>query len=119
MSISDYRSTYKLRFPNAGQNVSKYLLFTDTGSLVIETEDYDRSYDERYTRIDPADTLKFLDAVGETDRRPEFWEGEPTPQTKALLPRLIKQFSSTDDIFRCWKIIGISGHCLSGAATSN
>ena len=109
MSLSDYRSTYKLRFPTTGQGVSKYLLFTDAGSLMIETEDYNRPYDERYTWLEPDDTCKFLEAVGVGDRRPEFVDGQPTSETKVLLRRLITQFSSTDDLDRCWKIIGVHG----------
>jgi hypothetical protein len=75
---------------------------------MIEKEDYSRPYNERYTWIEPEDTRKFLEAVGERNRRPEFVDGEPTHQTKALLRRLMKQFGSTDDLHRCWKIIGIT-----------
>ena len=99
--------------------MSKYLLFTDTGSLMIETEDHSRLYDERYSWLEPEDTCKFLEAVGEGDRRPEFVDGQPTHQTKALLRRLIKQFSCTDDLDRCWKIIGISSQSFCWSDSSD
>jgi hypothetical protein len=105
----DARPTYKLRFPSTGPGLSKYLMFTEDGSLLIETEDYKRHYDERFTWLEPEDTIKFLDAIGEEERRPEFDGGEPTHQTKAMLRRIIKQFSSTDDLSRCWKHIGARG----------
>lgn len=109
MSADDHRSTFKLRFPSTGPDMSKYLLFTDTGSLMIEIEDYSRPYEERYTWLEPDDTCKFLEAVGEGNRRPEFVEGQPTNETRVLLRRLITQFSSTDELDRCWKIIGVHG----------
>ena len=82
-------------------------MFTEAGSLLIETEDYSWPYDESYTWIEPEDTITFLDAIGEEGRRPEFVDGEPTPQTKAMLRRIMKQFSSTDDLNRCWQHIGV------------
>ena len=109
MSAGDYRSTFKLRFPSTGPGMSKYLLFTDSGSLMIEMEDYNRPYDERYTWLEPDDTCKFLEAVGEGARRPEFVDGQPSNETRVLLRRLITQFSSTDDLDRCWRIIGVHG----------
>ena len=108
MAPVDAKPTYKLRFPSTAAGLSKYLMFTQDGSLLVETEDYKRPYDERYARIRPEDTIKFLEAVGEADRRPMFVNGEPTNETKALLRRLIKQFSCTEDLHRCWKHIGIN-----------
>lgn len=105
---------YKLRFPATGPEISKYLMFREDGSLLIENEDYQRPCDERYARIEPEDTVKFLNAIGEEGRRPEFEAGEPTPQTKAMLRRIITQFSSTSDIYRCWKHIGVSFNSYSG-----
>jgi len=109
VAVSDEKLSYKLRFPSTGAGISKYLLFTEAGSLMIETEDYKRPYDERYTWLEPEDTIKFLDSVGEVGRRPEFVDGEPTPETKVMLRRLMKQFGSVADLSRCWKIIGIQG----------
>lgn len=57
---------YKLRFPSTGTDVSKYLLFTEAGALLIEAEDYGRPYDEQYDWIGPEDTIRFLEAIGET-----------------------------------------------------
>ena len=107
MSAGAEGPTYKLRFPFTGPGLSKYLMFTEDGSLLIETEDYSRPYDERYTWLAPDDTFKFLESIGEEGRQPEFADGEPTPQTKAMLRRIMKQFSSIDDLRRCWKIIGV------------
>ena len=107
MAAGDEGPTYKLRFPFTGSGRSKYLMFTEAGSLLIETEDYSRPYDERYTWLDPDDTISFLDSIGEEGRQPESVDGEPTPQTKAMLRRVMKQFSCTDDLYRCWRRVGI------------
>jgi len=115
----DAKPTYKLRFPSTAAGLSKYLMFTKDGSLLVETEDYQRPYDERYAWIRPEDTIKFLEAVGETDRRPMFDNGEPTYETKALLRRLIKQFSCTADLHRCWKHIGINSDSFNSPDRSN
>ena len=85
---------------------------------MIEIEDYARPYDERYTWLEPEDTIKFLDSVGEAGRQPEFVDGEPTPETKVMLRRLMKQFGSIADLSRCWKIIGIQGLSFSGSESS-
>ena len=105
----DQKPPYKLRFPSTGEGASQYLMFTEVGSLMIETDDYKRPYDERYTWLEPEDTIKFLDSVGEAERQPEFIDGQPTPETKVMLRRLMKQFGSIADLSRCWKIIGIQG----------
>ena len=109
MVLPDEKPSYKLRFPSTEPGNSQYLLFTEAGSLMIEIEDYTRPYDERYTWLEPEDTIKFLDSVGEAGREPEFVDGEPTPETKVMLRRLMKQFGSIADLSRCWKIIGIQG----------
>jgi hypothetical protein len=101
------KPTYKLRFPSNGAGLSKYLMFTENGSLLLETTDYKRPFHQRYAWIEPEDTIKFLEAVGEGGRQPEFVGGDPTNATKALLRRLLKQFSCTTDLHRCWKRIGI------------
>ena len=103
------KPSYKLRFPSTEPENSQYLLFTETGSLMIEIEDYTRPYGERYTWLEPEDTIKFLDSVGEAGRQPEFVDGEPTPETKVMLRRLMTQFGSIADLSRCWKIIGVQG----------
>ena len=103
----DAKPTYKLRFPSNATGLSKYLMFTENGSLLLETASYKRPFHQRYAWIEPEDTIKFLEAVGEAGRRPEFVEGEPTNATKALLRRLLKQFSCTNDLHRCWQRIGI------------
>ena len=107
MPAGDDKPTYKLRFHSTGPGLSKYLIFNEHGSLVIETQDYSLPYDERYTWLEPEDTITFLNAIGEEGRRPEFDGDEPTPQTKAMLRRIIKQFSCTDDLYRCWRRVGI------------
>jgi hypothetical protein len=109
----DVKPTYKLRFPSNGPGLSKYLMFTENGSMLLETANYKRPSHECYKRIEPEDTIKFLEAVGEAGRRPEFVEGEPTNATKALLRRLLKQFSCTTDLHRCWKRIGIHSKAFS------
>ena len=101
------RPTYKLRFPLTGPGVAKYLLFSVPGALLIETQDSSRPNEHFYERIEPGDTVRFLEAIGESGRRPEFVNGEPTPQTKAMLRRIIKQFNSCDDLHKCWERIGI------------
>ena len=118
MAVSDNKLSYKLRFPSTGAEKSQYLLFTEAGSLMIEIEDYTRPYDERYTWLEPEDTIKFLDSVGEAGRRPEFVDGEPTPETKVMLRRLMKQFGSIADLSRCWKIIGIQGQSFHASESS-
>lgn|GEM_PF-1225227 len=105
--MSVKKPPYKLRFPSTETGQSKYLFFTETGSLVIETEDYNRSYKQGHIGLEPEDTIKFLDSVGENGRRPEFVHGAPTPATKAMLRRLMKQFGCIADLGRCWRIIGI------------
>ena len=100
---------YKLRFPLTEGRQSKYLMFTAAGSLLIETGGYSHPNGESCIWIEPEDTITFLDAIGEEGRRPEFVDGEPTPQTKAMLRRIMKQFSSTDDLSRCWQHIGVRG----------
>jgi hypothetical protein len=102
------RPSYKLRFPATASGLSEYLTFTKYGSLLIETEEYSRPYDERCTWLEPDDTIRFLNSIGEEGWLPEFTEGDPTPQTRAMLRRIIKQFSSIDDLHRCWRIIGVS-----------
>jgi hypothetical protein len=103
----DAKPLYKLRFPSNGAGLTRYLMFTENGSLRLETTGDKRASGQRYAWIEPEDTIKFLEAVGEAGRRPEFVEGEPTNATKALLRRLLKQFSCTTDLHRCWKRIGI------------
>ena len=105
----DEKPQYKLRFPFTEGRQSKYLMFTEAGSLLIEKGAYSHPNEESYTWIEPEDTITFLDAIGEEGRRPEFVDGEPTRQTKAMLRRIMKQFSSTDDLSRCWKHIGVRG----------
>jgi hypothetical protein len=107
MATGDGGPSYKLRFPSTGPELSKYLMFTEYGSLLIETQDYSRPYDERYNWLEPDDTIRFLNSIGEEGQKPEFAHGEPTPQTKAMLRRIMKQFSSIDDLHRCWRIIGV------------
>ena len=101
------KPTYKLRFPLTGPGVAKYLLFSVSGALLIETQDSTRLSEHVYERIEPEDTIRFLEAIGESERRPEFVDGDPTPQTKAMLRRIIKQFNSCDDLHKCWQHIGI------------
>lgn len=118
MPVFDKKLSYKLRFPSTGAENSQYLLFTEAGSLVVEIEDYTRPYDERYTWLEPEGTIKFLDSVGEAGRQPEFVDGEPTPETKVMLRRLMKQFGSVADLSRCWKIIGIQGQSFHASESS-
>lgn len=74
---------------------------------MIETEDYGRPYDESLDWISPEDTCCFLRAIGEAGRQPAFVDGEPTPQTKAMLRRIMTQFTGVDDLYRCWNRLGI------------
>ena len=101
------RPRYKLKFPSSMSNRSEYLQFTEAGALLVEAERKADCSNERLTWIKPADTQTFLDSIGEQNRRPEFEYGEPTHETKAMLRRLIKQFGSTEDLLRCWRIIRI------------
>jgi hypothetical protein len=112
------RPTYKLRFPSNAPALTKYLMFTEDGSLRLETAGSKGLSDPHYAWIDPADTVKFLEAVGEVGRRPAFVEGEPTHATKALLRRLLKQFSCTTDLHRCWRRIGIRSKTFNSPGSS-